>query len=82
MTDSKNSENHFHLSSTVRISTVSYGQEARRLECTKRYEDPPQFGLLVLVFFAKISEDLHGGVLVESVFGHLLAIFSASVRLL
>jgi hypothetical protein len=25
----------------LRLSTVSYGQEARRLECTKRYEDPP-----------------------------------------
>jgi hypothetical protein len=29
----------------LRISTLSYGQEAGRLECTKRYEDAPQFGV-------------------------------------
>jgi hypothetical protein len=41
MTDFQNSENHFHVSST--LSTLSYGQEARRLECAKRYEDAPQY---------------------------------------
>jgi hypothetical protein len=45
MTDFQNSENHF-IYLLLRLSTVSYGQEARRLVCTKRYEDPPQYGRL------------------------------------
>jgi hypothetical protein len=33
-------------SSLLRLSTVSYGQEARRLEWAERYEDSPQYNYL------------------------------------